>query len=331
MGGGTGSPRLLLALKSLLPKVRFTVIVPTTDTGRSTGVVRRLLNVPAPGDLRHCLTTLAGPTSGWGQALELRLRSPGHTELDGMAVGNLLIGALIQQTGNIGEAARRLTAMLDIDAEVLPVSVEDIHLSATLADGSQVYGELEVRRPGKPPIVDLQVDGKPDAVWPPVAHAVGEASYLVIGPGSLWTSIGGVLSVGGMREAVSRSSAESVFICNTTTQPGQTDGMGFTAHVDVISALLGRHPDVVLANSGKLEEHIEAGLTADGLIPIRPAVEEISAVEATGTRVIVDDLLAPQNVKPQLWDKMHTAYHDSAKVSRLLATRVLQETAELAG
>jgi uncharacterized cofD-like protein len=330
LGGGTGSPRLLLALKSLLPGVRFTVIVPTTDTGRSTGVVRRILNVPAPGDLRHCLTTLAGPSSGWGQALERRLRSPGHPELDGMAVGNLLIGALIQQTGNIGEAARHLSAMLGVDADVLPVSIEDIHLSATLADGSRVHGELEVRRPGKAAIVGLRVDGKQTSVWPPVSQAIREATFLVIGPGSLWTSIGGVLSVCGMREAVSQSGAQTIFICNTTTQPGQSDGLDFGAHVDVITGLLGRTPDVVLANSGMLPERTEEGFRADALVPIRPTADEIAAVEESGTTVIVEDVLAPQTAKPQLWEKMHTAYHDTDIVSRILAGMVTPEHSELA-
>jgi len=242
-----------------------------------------------------------------------------------MAVGNLLIGGMIQQAGNIGDAARLLSAMLDIDAEVLPVSIEDIHLSATLADGSRVHGELEVRRLAKPAIVDLQVDGARAGVWTPVACAVSQASFLIIGPGSLWTSIGGVLSVPGMRDAISSSRARSVFICNTTTQPGQSDGLDFGAHVDVIARLLGRKPDAVVANSGILPEETERSLIADGLTPIRPTPDEVATVESSGTTVIVDDVLAPQTAKPQLWEKMHTAYHDTEKVAGIIAKMVLRE------
>ncbi len=234
-------------------------------------------------------------------------------------MGNLLVGAMIQQTGNIGEAARHLKAMLGIEADVLPVSIEDIHLSATLADGSRVYGELEVRRPGKSPVVELRVDGQREGVWPPVTQAVTEGSHLIIGPGSLWTSIGGVLSVCGMKQAIMESASRSVFICNTTTQPGQTDGLDFAAHVSVITGLLGRPPDIVIANSGRLTEEVESGLRSDGLIPIRPTEAEIEAVETEGIRVIVSDVLAPQAAKPQLWEKLHTAYHDTETVSRILA------------
>ena len=249
-----------------------------------------------------------------------------------MAIGNLLIGAQIQQTGSIGDAATHLTTMLGIDATVLPVSVENIHLSATLADGSRVHGELEVRRPDKPAIAELSIDGESEGAWLPVRRAIAEASYLILGPGSLWTSIGGVLSVSGVREAIGGSSARVVFICNTTTQPGQSDGLDFVGHVEVIARLLGRVPHLVLANSGALPEPTEEALRTDGLILIRPSRADIAAVEARGSHVIAEPVLAPQTAaKPQLWEKLHTAYHDTGAVSQILGRLMLQKAPPLAG
>lgn len=320
VGGGTGSPHLLRAMRGPLGDWRRSIIVPVTDTGRSTGVVRRSFHIPGPGDLRHCLTVLAGDGSPWSELLEQRLAAPNHPDLEGMAVGNLVIAALLQRLGDIGRATSALAELLGVREHILPVSTEDIHLSATLTDGSLVRGELEVRRPGKAAIEELRVDGAVAGVWPPAAQVLRSASVLVIGPGSLWTSIGGVLTVPGVRQCVLDSGAKIIFVANTTTQPGQTDGLDLAGHVEVLTHLMGRSPDVVVANEGRLYASEEEELQRSGLGLVLPDRAAVLRLEASGARVVRAGLLAPTSESTELWQKLHTAYHDMNKLAEVVAT-----------
>ncbi|HZT96072.1 MAG TPA: gluconeogenesis factor YvcK family protein [Chloroflexota bacterium] len=323
IGGGTGAPELLVALRDRLPESVCSIVVPVTDTGRSTGVIRRVLGIPAPGDLRHCLTTLAGSRSEWGRTLERRLRAPPDGGFDGMAVGNLVLGALTQETGNIGLAAGRLSSMLGVAEQVLPVSLEDIHLSAELEDGTRVHGEYEVRRPGKQAIRSLFIEGQQEGAWEPVRTAIEEATHCVLGPGSLWTSLGAVLEVRGIREALATSSARILFVCNTTTQPGQTDGLDFQGHIGVVTRLSGRAPDVVLANTGQPEPDLEEDLALHDLHMVYPPA---MAGQDSASVIIGKDFLA-RSRPDRDWQKLHTAYHDMNKVAAALVP-LIQEGAE---
>jgi uncharacterized cofD-like protein len=322
IGGGTGAPQLLVALRPVLTGAQLAVVVPVTDTGRSTGVIRRTLRIPGPGDLRHCLTTLAEPGSEWSALLEQRLQAPDHPDLDGMSAGNLLLGALTQQTGNIGQATEQLADLLGVREAVLPVSVENIHLAAHLADGIRVTGELEVRRPGKAAIQQLFIEGAGQGVWPPTRDILRDASVLVVGPGSLWTSIGGVLAVPGVQEAIAESSVHIVFVCNTTVQPGQTDGLDLERHVDIVSSLLGRPPDAVIANSSVPDDDERRSLEEHGLSLVLPTTSTRPALEARHIRLETAELLLSSPGSPTLWQKLHTAYHDMEKTAKLIGELV---------
>ncbi len=324
IGGGTGAPELLVALRARLPAARYAIVVPSTDTGRSTGVARRTLRLPAPGDLRHCISTLAGPDSEWAQVSERRLQADNHPDLDGMAVGNLILGALTQETGNIGLAGARLAAMMGVSEDVLPVSVEDIHLGAVLEGGESVTGEYEVRRPGKAAIKRLFINGEREGVWEPTRDVLVNASHVVLGPGSLWTSVGAVLTVRGVREALATSSAKIIFVCNTTTQPGQTDQLDYSGHVDAVTGMVGRPPDFVVANTGVPPSVVGEDLEANGLSLVQPDLQA-GRSQATETITIAEDLLARTATPRRLWQKMHTAYHDMPKVARILADLIERE------
>ncbi len=320
IGGGTGAPQLLQALARLDLPGPLILIVPVTDTGRSTGAARRLFGIPGPGDIRHALTTLAGTESGWARLLERRLEAEGNPDLDGMAIGNLVLAGLVQQVGDIGRASRVVQQLLDVAQSVLPVSVEDLHLSAVLEDGTRVSGELEVRRPGKAPIAELEVEGQTAGAWPPVLEALEQARAIVIGPGSLWTSLGGVLAVHGVCEAIGRSRARVAFVCNTTTQPGQTDGYSFLAHVVALGRLLGRTPDVVIGNTGKLGEAEEQDLAEHGLHLVCPEETGTVRLEGHGVEVVGGDIVLRSDGAPRLWQKLHTAYHDMDKLATVVAS-----------
>lgn len=321
IGGGNGVPRLLRGLRERIPAASIAAVVATSDTGRSTGVVREALRMPAPGDLRHCLTTLAGDASPWAQVLEQRLAAPGHPHLDGMAIGNLVLGVLTQQTGDIGEATDILGRLLGTDAAVLPVTSSDAHLVATLEDGSVVRGETAVRGPDKPPIREVSVEGDGVTVWHRSARTLQNATAVIIGPGSLWTSLAASLSVPGVREAIPAASL-AVFVCNTTTQRGQTDGVGVLRHVEVIARYLGRAPDIVVLNSGRPPTWLEASLARDGLCILQASSEERAAIRAMGSNILAHDLLARSSGRTSLWNKQDTAYHDADLVASLLASHL---------
>lgn len=324
IGGGTGSPQLLVELRERIPDACFSIVVPVTDTGRSTGAARRIFKIPGPGDLRHCLTALAGSDSPWSRLLEMRLAVDNEAHLQGMAIGNLVLGALAHESGDIGRAAVTLSRMLTVKEKVMPVSIEDIHLAARLEDGAIVSGEIEVRRPGKQPIRTVMVEGEKEGIWAPVAGELVSASAIILGPGSLWTSLGGVLAVRGVREAINASSAQIIFVCNTTSQPGQTDDMNVKDHVEVVSGLAGRPPDSVIVNSEQLSSSRQAELAEDGLKLLTPSEFEIRQVEAEGSRVVSAGLLAVESAKPELWQKLHTAYHDMEKLAEIIADLIIE-------
>jgi uncharacterized cofD-like protein len=318
LGGGNGSPKLLAALHRRFPAARFSSIVACTDEGRSTGVIRHALNIPPPGDVRNSLTTLAGDRSPWAALLERRLSAPGRPDLDGMAIGNLLLGVLTQDTGNLGEAALILARLLQVDIPVLPASVENLHLCAILVDGSVIRGEVAVRQLDKPAIREVFIEGEQVGIWAPAREALLEATTLVIGPGSLWTSLAATLSVRGIREAIEQSEPRIVFVCNTTTQPGQTDGLDAVAHVEVVSQALGRPPDFTLLNHGTVLPEIRETMERDGLCLLDASDETIASMERVGTRVLCADLLSRAVRRETLWNKMDTAYHDMERTADML-------------
>lgn len=318
VGGGTGGPQLLASLRRVLPDSVRSIVVPVTDTGRSTGTARTALGIPAPGDLRHCLTTLAEPGNEWAPILERRLAAPADSQMDGMAIGNLVLGSLTQSEGSIGAAGAVLATLLGVHERVLPVSVEDIHLMATLEDGAQAVGELEVRRPSKPRIVNVEVVGATEGVWAPTREAIVEADIIVVGPGSLWTSIGAVLTVPGVRDAITQSEAQVIFVCNTTTQPGQTDGFNVTQHVEVVSRFLGRPPEFVVVNSQRPSVTEESALESEGLSLLLSPQTEVDELQERGIEVLRFPLLRAKDATPQLWDKTRTAYHDMDRTAEAL-------------
>lgn len=317
IGGGTGSPQLLVALRRKLPDASLAIVLPVTDSGRSTGRIRKTLGIPGPGDLRHCLAALAGEGSEWGELLERRITAEGHPDLDGMAVGNLILGALTQELGDIGLATRRLAELLDITETVLPATIEDIQLTATLTDGTHATGELEVRRPGKAAIATLHIEGATADVWPPTRAALTGANIVILGPGSLWTSIGGVLAVPGVAGAINPS-ARLVFICNTTTQPGQTDALNFVDHVEIVTHLAGRAPDTVIVNSALPDVAEEKALAEQDLHMVQPDPAAVSDLTARGVTVLSRDLLSQAPGPVELWEKLPTAYHDMGRTADVI-------------
>lgn len=250
IGGGTGLSALLRGLK--LQDVNLTAIVTVADDGGSTGRIRNVFNMPAPGDIRNCLVAMADDESLMGRLFHYRFDREG-SELTGHAFGNLFITALTQVTGSFEQGVIESARVLNVRGRVLPSTLENITLCAEMEDGQVVRGESALSHESdKITEVFLEPDA-PDAYRPALA-AILNADLIVMGPGSLYTSVVPNLLVGGVREAIRWSRAATVYVCNVATQHGETDDMGYEEHIEQIVKYLGEgelHYTVVNSHAPK--------------------------------------------------------------------------------
>ena len=248
IGGGTGLSALLRGLK--LNNINLTAIVTVADDGGSTGRIRNVFNMPAPGDIRNCLVALADNESLMGRLFHYRFDKEG-SELTGHAFGNLFITALTQVTGSFEQGVIESAKVLNVRGRVLPSTLENITLCADLVDGSRVRGESTIAH-DNPPIERIYLDPEgPDAYRPALA-AILNADLIVLGPGSLYTSVLPNLLVDGVREAIQWSRGATAYVCNVATQHGETDDFGYEDHIREIVSYLGEGElDFAIVNSNE--------------------------------------------------------------------------------
>ncbi len=319
LGGGRGASQVLLGARPYFADL--TAVVAVTDTGRSTGVARTLADIPAPGDLRNTLTALAhDPEALLPRLLEYRLRSATFPALDGMAFGNLLLAALTQMTGDFAGAVATTATLIGCTARVLPISTANTHLCAELEDGRVMQNELEVRGLHKAPIRRLFLADPSAPTYPPVLEALAQADMVVIGPGSLFTSVLATLLFDGLVTALRQTRAEVVFVCNTTTQPGQTDHYRVIDHVQRVTELLGSGVlNTVLVNRSEvLDLELLAQYAVEGIHLLQPTDAELADIAAQGIRTLVQDYAEMTGGKRELWNKQDTIRHDPALIGLAL-------------
>lgn len=332
IGGGNGLSQILLGVRHDFTE--RTAIVAVTDTGRSTGIARTLAAIPAPGDLRNTLATLASdPNAIYARLLQHRFHSNEIPALEGMAFGNLLLGALAQVTGDFAQAVELVSELVQTTAQVLPVSVINTNLCAELEDGQIMHHELEVRGLNKPPIHRLFLADPSAPVYPPAIEAITRADIIVIGPGSFFTSVLATLLFDGMAEALKRSTARVVFISNTTTQPGQTDGFCALNHVQWIQEVVGPGiiDDVIINRNNNLAPDLIAQYASEGLHLLQPDDHEIASIAATGIRPLVGNYVQSTEQKRTLWNKQDTIRHDPALIGQTLRRIVKKNGTESPG
>lgn len=310
LGGGGGSAQVLLGARPFFAE--RTAIIAVTDSGRSTGAARMIADIPAPGDLRNLLATLAAdPQSPLARLMQYRLRSTSLPLLDGMAVGNLMLAGLTQMEGDFAAAVATARQMLACPEQVWPVSTANTRLCAELVDGRIVVEEAAVRALGKPPIRRLFLD-PPAAAYEPALAAIAAADLVVIGPGSFYTSLLATLCFDGVIEALRATPATVVFVCNTTIQPGQTDGMTIADHVARLVEVLGHGVlDVALINDATaLHPAVTARYSAAGLHPLFVSDADRQAIRALGVEPLVRELAEADPGPRELWNKADTIRHD---------------------
>lgn len=266
VGGGTGLPIVLTGLRRYLPaSCRITAIVTAADDGGSSGVLRKEYGVLPHGDIRNCLIALARVAPEVSAALQYRF--------DGAVVqhpvGNLLLAALDMVAIDEVTAIRLAADLLGVDDLVLPSTTQQVHLVADLLDGRSVWGESEIPGSGAP-ISRLRIDPRDAAAAPGVMDAVLTADALILAPGSLYTSLLATLVVPGVVEAVARSRAVRIFVCNAMTERGETDGYGVAEHLQALAAH-GLPPaalDYVVVNTTPIPPKVRARYAAEGASPV---------------------------------------------------------------
>jgi len=267
VGGGTGLSTMLRGLKKYTKNL--TAIVTVADDGGGSGVLRRDIGMPPPGDIRHCMEALANVEPIMQKLLTYRFR---EGSLCGQSFGNLLLAALNGITGSFEEAVAQMSQVLAITGRVLPVTGVNVQLEAFFENGSRVVGESKIfsfKKEQDCRIARVRLIPERPKALPDALKAIHEADLILLGPGSLYTSIIPNLLVEGVADEICRSQALKLYICNIMTQEGETEG--YTA-ADHIVALLGHGApgmvDICLANSDPVRPGVIERYREEDAVPL---------------------------------------------------------------
>ena len=313
IGGGHGLSNILRGLKKWSRYI--TAIVSVADDGGGSGMLREDLGMLPPGDIRNCILALSNVEPTMEKLLNYRFS---EGSLSGQSFGNLFLAAMNGISGSFDEAVHRMGDVLNITGRVLPVTNQDVRLEAEFVNGSTVLGESKIFYAKKEQDCRIRqvrlVPEHPDAL-PESLEAIKDADLILLGPGSLYTSIIPNLLVDGIAEAVASSCALKVLVMNLMTQDGETEGYTGADHV---RALL-RHGvpgivDVCVANNAVIAEPLLEPYRLEGVEPLRLQRQEIEAMGiaveeyplAAGTRYIRHD---PDALAAALLDVLHTYKH----------------------
>ena len=273
IGGGTGSYNVLSGLRQS-DRVKLVSIVTMTDSGGDSGRLRSEFKVLPPGDIRRCLVALSEDSSLLRELFNFRFDDD---PLRGRQLGNLLVLALARILGSEREAINAIHRLLNIRGRVLPVSWDQVHLCAELADGQLIEEEAHIDVPKHDPSIPIRrVFLRPEATPNPEAlAAIADSDFIVMAPGDLYTSSLPNLLVRGVPESLRRSRAKLVYVLNLMTKRGETLGYSASRHVEELIRYGGRVPDAVLVHRGDVPEEMAQ----------RYRAEEAHAVEIDEARV----------------------------------------------
>ena len=298
IGGGTGLSVLLRGLKEATNNV--TAVVTVADDGGSSGRLRHEFNIIPPGDLRNCLVALADTEPLMEKLFQYRFE--GDSELAGHSFGNLFIAAMTQVTGDVEKALMESSKVLAVRGRVFPASTAKIKLNATMTDGTIVEGESQI------PLAHKQIKRvhiSPNKVEPVASsiNAIKDANVIILGQGSLYTSIMPNFLVDKVADTVKKSKAIKIYICNVMTQPGETDKYTVSMHVKAILEHAGvGSVDYVLVNDKPISKPLQDFYAKKGQYPV---IIDEDAIHDLGVGFVKADLINETNV----------IHHDSEKLA----------------
>lgn len=282
LGGGTGMSTLLRGLKQY--PVDITAIVSVCDDGRSTGRLREEFNTPAVGDIRQVLVALSETEPLFQQLLNYRFDTT--SDLNGHALGNLLLTAMQDVAGNMSDGIESIGKVLNLKGTVLPLTEENVTLVGKMSDGSVIEGEHRITESEQ--VIKEVYYLKEPKVCPKALTAVKEADLIILSMGSLFTSIIPNLICKEMIDTLANTKAKIMYVCNMMTQPGETDEFKASDHVKLLNQYLKkRHVDVLIANNGDIEE--ELCRKYETLEQKDPVLFDEEELEELGLEIIAQD------------------------------------------
>lgn len=285
IGGGTGLSTLLRGLKDYTSNL--TAIVTVADDGGSTGRLRKEFGIIAPGDIRQCIAALAESEPLMSRLFQYRFKE--GTGLEGHSFGNLFLVAMTEVSGNFEAAILEASRVLNVRGSILPSTLENVTLSARTLEDEVVHGEHNITERGSA-IHELFLNPANAEAHPDAVHAILDADIVVIGPGSLYTSVMPNLLVPGIRKALETTTAIKVFVCNVATQQGETDGFGVSEHIRAMETNVGPGLiNLVVANDNIVTDLPEAWHSA----PVAVGDAELNSLH--GIRLVEADVVAEEN------------------------------------
>jgi uncharacterized cofD-like protein len=321
LGGGTGLSTLLRGLKELVirrsdehasterPIADLAAIVTVTDDGGSSGRLRRENRILPPGDIRNCMVALSKDEALLGRLFQFRFQA--GRGLIGHNFGNLFLAALTHVTGDFTEAIRVSSKVLAIRGRIFPSTLSNVHLVATLENGRTVHGETRITASRSAPIKKLKLSSSRVRPLAGAIEAIKQADLILLGPGSLYTSILPNLLIPEIASAIAKSKAPRVYIANLMTQPGETAGYALADHLRAIQKHVPRRViDCIVANRQPVSPDVARRYRAQGAEPV---VIDLPALQKLGFRVILDNLLEEHAV----------LRHKTSRLSRLLLEEFL--------
>ena len=320
LGGGTGLSALLRGLKHHVvprndptptaqrPMTDLAAIVTVTDDGGSSGRLRRENRILPPGDIRNCMVALASDEALLSRLFQYRFHA--GRGLVGHNFGNLFLAALTHVTGDFTAAVRVSSKVLAIRGRIFPSTVANVTLEAALENGKRVHGETRISA-SKVPIRRLYLNPRRVRPLPEAVEAIRHADLILIGPGSLYTSILPNLLIPEIAHAIERAKAPRVYIANLMTQPGETTGYSLSQHLNAIQRHVeGRVIDFVIANRKSISPEVARRYSKQGAERV---VADLPNLAKQNIRVILDSLLEEHGL----------IRHDSKRLARLLLEEFL--------
>ncbi len=310
IGGGTGLSVLLRGLKKY--PVDITAIVTVADDGGSSGRIRSELKMPPPGDIRNVLVALSDVEPLLEELMQHRFKGEG--QLSGHSLGNLMLSAMNDITGNFSHAIREMSRVLNVRGKVLPAANRATVLHAEYTDGTEQTGESLITEKGRGKRIK-KVSLRPEkvAALPEALSALRKADLIVLGPGSLYTSVLPNLLVPKIGEGVLRSKAKKVYVCNVMMQPGETISYTASDHVDALHEHLGTSfIDSIVVNDELVPEELMEKYAEESA---KPVIFEEEKLKEQGLQIIHDRILTFED---------GTIKHDTKKLAELLYTILKQ-------